>query len=176
MYEIAAASVAIPAPVTLPAVVTTAAAFAVIIAGAIDCNPAELPMIQEAYADLNKIVSSTAFEQQVINSAFTETNGMTSQQIYDLIVSSSPITVGFTMFTGSFIQNHITDTMGYEDPAHPGICFANRHFIQSKEVCGSLILHETMHVIGFAHLGVKATSVPYTMNRIYDIVVQQLGI
>lgn len=154
----------------------TPASYPVIVQGAVDCWPAETAMITAAYVDLNKVVSSQLFKDQVLAAQFTETNTMSNAAIYDLMVARSPIAVDFVMFAGKFFKNVFSKTMGYEDPNRPNACFANRHFIKSKEVCASLILHETMHILGFKHLAVKATSVPYTMNNIYDTVARALGL
>jgi hypothetical protein len=158
-----------PAGVLREEVVAAAAAKAPsIVAGTIKCLREEAAMVADAYSDLNKVLASDLFRMETLAAAFTEANGLDSLGVYDLVVSRSPITVDLTMFTGTKWQNYFSRTMGYEDPNHPTVCFANRHFIRSKELCASLILHETMHVVGFPHAHAKNTSVPYTMNRIYE--------
>jgi hypothetical protein len=168
--------IAAPAPMILPQQVATPAQFPSIVPGTVNCLPAERPMVDVAYEDLNKVLSSESFKRKVLAALFTEARGMSNQQVYDLIVSESPIAVDLSMFTGTWKQNHLWHTQGYEDPGHPNVCFANRHFIQSKEACASLLLHETMHIVGFRHDHVKSTSVPYTMNRIYNGVATELGL
>lgn len=165
-----------PAPAILPQQVATPPQFPSVMPGAVNCLPAERAMVDAAYADLNKVLSSESFKSKTLAARFTETQGMSNQQVYDLAVNKSPVAVDFTMFTGTWKQNHLWHTMGYEDDNHPNVCFANRHFIRSKEVCASLLLHETMHILGFHHKHDKATSVPYTMNRIYDAVAAELNL
>jgi hypothetical protein len=150
--------------------------YPVIVNGAIDdCTPVEFAMVQAAYVDLRKVISSAEFKEAVLNASFTETNNLSNQAIYDLMVAKSPIAVDFEMFTGGARQNHLWHTMGYEDSKRPTYCFANRYFVQDESVCASLILHETMHILGFTHYGNKTSSVPYTMNRIYEGVTKALA-
>jgi len=162
--------------VSTPIARDIAPAFPVVVAGKIDCNDDEVALVDAAYARLRTVLSSRQFKDAVVAASFTETNDLTPDAIYDLSVGKSPIAVDFTMFTGSFKQNHIWHTMGYEDARYPTVCFANRHFIQDPSTCASLILHETMHILGFTHYGRKDTSVPYTMNRIFESVSAQLGV
>jgi len=165
-----------PAPTILSQRAPASGQFPSVVQGTVTCLPAERAMVDDAYHDLNKVLSSESFKSKVLAAPFTETRGMSNQQVYDLAVSKSPVAVDFSMFTGTWKQNHLWHTMGYEDSMQPNVCFANRHFIRAKEVSASLILHETMHIIGFRHDHVKATSVPYTMNRIYDAVAAELGL
>jgi hypothetical protein len=137
-------------------------------AGTVSCLNEEQELIKTAFERLQAVASSTAFKNAVLASRFTETNNLTSEQIYNLVVEKSPLSVDFTMFTGSLRQNHLWHTMGYEDENHPTVCFANRHFIRDPNTCASLILHESMHILGFRHDGNKSTSVPYSMNRIFE--------
>ena len=176
IHAITADLVGAPAAVALPQDIATPARFPSVVRGTVSCRPGEREMVYAAYDDLNKVLSSDLFRTRLLAAQFTETQGMGNGEIYDLAVNRSPIEVDFAMFTGGFRQNHLWHTMGYEDPAHPTVCYANRHFIQRKEVCASLILHETMHIIGFRHDDVKATSVPYVMNRIYEAVAAELGL
>lgn len=145
-----------------------------VLQGNVDCADDERAMIDAAYRDLNIVLASQKFHDGVLGMNCTETLSNTDQQIYELLIKCSPIRVHFTMFTGGFRQNHIWHTIGFEDDAHVDVCFANRHFVSTKEVCASLILHETMHILGFRHDKDKSSSVPYTMNRIYDEVAQTL--
>lgn len=161
---------------SLPAEFATAAQHPSIAAGTIKCLPAEHAMVTAAYALLNEVLSSQLFKAETLAAAFTETSGLTNQGIYDLAVSRSPIEVDFTMFTGTFMQNHVWKTHGYEDSRYPTVCFANRYFIKRADTCASLILHETMHIVGFSHRQAKHGSVPYTMNRIFEKVARELGI
>lgn len=165
-----------PAVCTLPHHIDCTMPYPCIVAGKVVCLPHEAAMVDAAFADLNRVLSSDVFERCVLSAAFTETNGLSNQQIYALAVDRSPLTVDFTMFNGTEEHNNVWLTMGYEDPRWPTVCFANRHFITNKELCASLILHETMHLLGFTHRGVKRTSVPYTMNRIYENAAAQLGL
>jgi hypothetical protein len=162
------------APTELPARVEVPVQVPSIAQGTVICLAGERDMIDAAYRDLNTVVSSRLFRDKVLETAFTETRDLTNQEIYALLIRKSPIAVSFTMFTGGFRQNHIWHTVGFEDVDHPDVCFANRYFVAGKEVCASLILHETMHLLGFRHDGNKVRSVPYTMNRIYDAVATAL--
>lgn len=142
--------------------------------GTISAQLGETPMIHGAFDDLNKILASPIFKQKVLSAEFTETNGMTNSQIYDLLVKHSGTAVDLTMFNGTWIQNHSYGTVGYEDVRYPNVCFANRYFVYAKETLGSLLLHELMHILGFHHYGVKSTSVSYVMNGIYTECAQEL--
>jgi hypothetical protein len=177
-HTIAASAVPVTPPVSIPvSPYPVSGKFPTIALGTISgCTPDEELMVQAAFRDLNTVVAQPLFLQLVLANLMTENQGLTQQGIYDLHISKSPIVVNFTMFTGSFMQNHVYETMGYEDPNYPGTCFCNRYFVKDKETCGSLILHETGHVIGFTHYQVMATSEPYTMNWIYDQVAQSIGL
>lgn len=171
-------SLPVTPPVSLPdAVETVPHDFPVIVAGTIDCNDDELQMVKDAFTDLNKVISTPLFKQLVLEAHFTETNGDSNQAVYDLLVRQSPLKVDFTMFMGDHDQNYEYLTMGLEDDGYPGVCFANRFFVQDKETCASLILHESAHILGFHHYNkVTSTSIPYTLNDIYDQVARSLGL
>lgn len=167
-------NVSSPPPVIIPPLKLPPLAFPVILSGQIDCIGDELQMIRAAFTDLSKVLASPTFKTRVLAAHFSETNDLSNIEIYNMLISKSPVYINFSMFTGSFKQNHIYKTMGYEDENYPSTCFANRYFIQNKETCASLILHEAMHVLGFHHYGVMNTSVPYTMNDIYSASASEL--
>jgi hypothetical protein len=166
-----------PTPVTLPAApVQSSQPYPVVVAGNVECNDDEKQMIADAFVHLNKVISTPEFKTSVLAMKCTEMNGMNDNSVYSLLVSKSPIKVDFSMFDGTWQQNHVYKTMGYEDDGYPNTVFANRYFIEDVDTCASLILHETAHILGFHHYDVMATSVPYTFNDIYDAVATEIGV
>lgn len=136
----------------------------------------ECKMIAQAVDYVRQVVSSSEFREAVIYAKFTNTNGLSNQQIYDLFTKTK-LLVNVDMFDGSWKQNHVWHTMGYEDP-NDDFVHANRYFIQDALTMGSLILHELSHEpLGFHHNSASdSSSVPYTMNRIFESVAEKLGI
>lgn len=154
-------------PVTLekPYIVFSSKPF-VELTSTINATTSEVIMINEAITLSNKVMSTECFRNMVLDAKFTETAGLTNGQIYNLIASKKMM-VKIEMFNGSFYQNHIAKTMGIDKG--DGIVYANRYFIKDAETLGSLILHEAEgHGQGFHHYETKSTSVPYTLNAIYD--------
>ena len=135
----------------------------------------ELPMIMDAIKKVNTVVKSTVFRNEMIASRFTETEGLTNQEIYDKFTKSK-ITVNVSMFTGSWRQNHVYRTVGFDDEGDDFV-HANRYFVDDSSTLASLILHEIAHSLGFSHSSsTDYTSVPYMMNSIYDTCAERLGI
>lgn len=127
----------------------------------------ELELIKEAVSLVSAVVTSPKFKELILAETFTSTDGLTNQQIYDKFTQSK-ITVNVAMFTGTWIQNHVYGTMGY-DVEGDDFVHANRYFVNTAPVLGSLILHESAHGLGFHHQSAsESTSVPYRMNKIFD--------
>jgi hypothetical protein len=142
-----------------------------------DATPKEVALVQAAIADMNKVVASSNFKAAVLAAKFTEQNGLTNQEIYDLILRRSPIRLDVKFYTEFMLVNFFSGNDGFEDRKSPNTCFGNRGAIKgSRAFLGSLMLHETMHVLGFRHDGPVTSTVPYTMNRIYDHVAKQLAL
>ena len=138
----------------------------------------ESSLISNAQADLNKVLASPEFQQAVLAAHFTETNDKTNEEIYKLIASSSPVHLDIVLFKGGLKVNKWDHTQGFEDDSAPNVVFGNTYFIGNRRgFLASLMLHEAMHVLGFHHYDEPVTtSIPYTMNTIYDGVAQKLGL
>lgn len=116
------------------------------------------------YAD--EVWRSDCLEDKIIGAKFTETNGLTNVQILDVVNHSAP-TVGVVFFYGTYMQNYVWKTMGYENG--DGNVYANSFYIDEPKEFGSLELHEIAHdPLGFRHDGVFATSIPYQFNNFFD--------
>jgi hypothetical protein len=144
-------------------------------------TPEEQAAIHEAVKDVNKVMASAEFKRAVLQMDAWGQKGYSGQQVYDLVVKNTPITIDVTIFEGDHAQNHQSRTEGYEDESSPKTCFTNRYFLtgygNNPGYLASLMLHESMHVLGFKHHGpgwMRAKYVPYRMNYIYDDVAKLL--
>lgn len=126
----------------------------------------EAQMIREAALLLERVVTSEEFRTRVLDFAFTSTDGQSNAQIYEHLTSGTMM-IRVTMFTGSWIENHVWHTEGRD--IGDGVVYANRYFIDDARQMGSLILHEYAHQRGYHHESAsESSSVPYAMNAIFD--------
>ena len=173
-------SVIVPAQ-TVPSVGATPTPFVVsstpdILLGRITgASEIEKAMIIHALSYVKAVVYSPAFYTSVMAASFTTTDGCTNEQIYKAFTTQS-IVVNVDDYTGSWKANHVSKTMGYENG--DGYVHANRVFVYEAIGMASLILHEVAHQLGFRHISPnESTSIPYTMNRIFELInKQQLSI
>ena len=121
----------------------------------------EKVMVAQAVSNDSHILASDCFKNKVLSAKFTETNGLTNEQIYATF-AENVIVVNVEMFTGNFRQNYIYKTVGVD--IGDGVVYANRFFANTVEVLQSLIPHEVAHGKHFHHYDVKRTSVPYQFN------------
>lgn len=125
-----------------------------------------IELSKQAILKANEVLKSDCFKIKILNGKFTENNGLTNLKIYELL-SSKKIKGNITFFYGTFYQNHIAKTVGIDKGT--GVVFANSYYVGDSDTLASLILHEAEgHGQGFHHYGVKETSVPYSLNSIYD--------
>jgi hypothetical protein len=138
----------------------------IILGGITGATTAEEPMIKDGIALANQTMATTCFRDYVLKASWTETNGLTQQQIWDQLCSG-PISVVVDMYMGSWYQNNVSKTIGYEDT--PGIVHMNRYFVDTAYMVADNVIHEAEgHSQGFRHDGVKSTSVPYGLNAAFE--------
>jgi hypothetical protein len=137
----------------------------------------ERQMVVGGFVNARDVLYSHEFKEEVLKFKFDPrlTNGHTNQEILDLFTKYSMV-VSIEMFTGNFYQNRVSKTQGYEKNEE-GFIRANRYFVNTSYSIGSLILHELAHSIyNFSHPNLEQDSVPYGLNRIYEIVAARLKI
>ncbi|MGZ3419013.1 MAG: hypothetical protein ACXVEE_14170 [Polyangiales bacterium] len=141
--------------------------FPVIVVGKITGATGDEPkMIADGVTLVNATMKTSCFRDFVLSASWTETNGLTQAQIYDKLCSG-PITVDVDMYMGSWYDNHVTHTVGYEK--EPGVVHMNRYYVNTANMVADNLIHEAEgHSQGFRHDGVKATSVPYGLNDAFE--------
>lgn len=128
----------------------------------------EVPMIYEGLRLANAMLDRQCFRQWVLAAKYSENNGFTQQQIFDQ-VESQPSKVDVEMYTGTWKENHISKTVGWEADPFDGVVHMNRYFVNSAAMVGDNLIHEDRgHSIGFHHYQVHSTSEPYGMNYAYE--------
>jgi hypothetical protein len=126
----------------------------------------EVIMLAEGVALANQTMATPCFKDAVLSANWTETNGLSQAEIWDQLCSGT-VHVRVEMYLGTWYQNHVSKTIGYED--EPGFVHTNRYFVDTAFEVASNIIHEAEgHTQGFSHYGVKATSVPYGLNDAFE--------
>lgn len=129
------------------------------ITGAYD---SEIAMIHEGIARANRMVKSPCYKQWVLAARYTENNGLTQAQIYDL-QASKPTYIDIEMY----YKNN--GTVGFEYDPFDGVVHMNRKFVNSAYMVGDNAIHEDRgHSLEFHHYGNHATSEPYGANYAYE--------
>lgn len=133
----------------------------------------EYKMAEAAIELLNRVLKTEVFKNRLISTPMTETNNLNNEAIYALL-SKRFYKINVEFFTGTFRQNYIYHTVGYD--VGNGVTYCNRFFVKDPETLSSLLMHELMHKLGFKHNKIKSTSVPYQMNKIIEYCFNFLGI
>lgn len=131
-------------------------------------SPAEFSMIASGLSLANQKLSSACYKQWILAAHYTENNGLTQQQIWDLMVKQ-PISVDVEMYTGDWRANHVSKTIGYENDPYDGVVHMNRYFVNSAYMVADNLVHEGEgHSQGFHHYGTFSTSDPYGQNYAFE--------
>jgi hypothetical protein len=167
-------SYAKPTEPTVPAPSTTPELYPKVVLGNVQAFNSEKQNIIQAVELLNKVLASETFHQKVLNREFTETEGLTNAQIYDKFREKA-VVIDINVFTGSYVQNHVYRTVGYETV--PGVVNINRYFVSTPYQFADNIIHEAIgHSTGFSHLGLKSSSIPYQLNGIFEECVKEMSL
>jgi hypothetical protein len=125
----------------------------------------------------NIILASPRFKEELLKSKMTETNGMTSQQVYDCIMKADQLhpadKLGVLDIQAIMYYARWSGVVGYTYFNELKI-WINRKFFGSPKYIQSNLIHESIHQLGFGHGGIFSTSVPYTMNRISEKLYDEL--
>lgn len=155
-----------PSPSVTPIVAITAPQ--IIVGQITGATPQEIQMISEGVKLANQKIASDCFKQWVLAAKYTENNGLTQQQIWDLI-STHLVSVDVEMYDGSWKANHVWKTIGYENDPYDGVVHMNRYFVNTAYMVADNLVHEGEgHSQGFHHYGDKSTSEPYGMNYSFE--------
>ncbi len=133
----------------------------------------ELKKITFAVSTLNEIYRSDCFQREVITRNFSETNGLNNQEIYN-VLRSGTIYVNLIMYQGSFIENRVWKTVGFVRGNIPDTIFQNRYFVKDSNSIARNMIHEIAHLRKFNHYTSFSSSVPYQMNEIFDVCLNEL--
>lgn len=123
----------------------------------------------EAMTKGKKVLNSQQFKDGILAMYFTETNGLSNMQIYNLICSGKDlyneeddydIDVLVTMYTKKY-----SGTIGYTFPSTWKTWINSKFFnvFEIWEIFGN-VFHEALHNFGFGHKQAKKTSVPYLIG------------
>ena len=123
----------------------------------------------------NVVLASDCFKYEVLNTDFSDTKGLTNQQIYDAF-RTKVIEIEVVFFTGDHEQNEVEGLVGYYSVSTPHTIYQNRYVVGSAFASASNMLHEVAHVLGFEHKKkIMIYSVPYQMNAIFKSCYFQMG-
>ena len=126
-------------------------------------------IINDGFTLLNKVLSSAEYKNEFLAFEFVQANGMTNQQIWDLMCSSSPIKMNADLRDLGWYSDHIDHTVGYDDSSDPETVYMNSYFVGTAYMVADNSLHEIMHKLGFSHINpTDYTSVPYGQNTVLE--------
>lgn len=135
----------------------------------------EIEELLIAIDQLNQVYGSECFQREIFTRTFLETDGMNNQEIFNQLRSDiKAIHVSF--YTGSFFENHFFQVVGFIRESIPDTVFQNRHFVKNHSDMARNLIHEVAHLWGFNHFQFLPATVPYQMNRIWDICSEELGL
>lgn len=130
-------------------------------------QPGEIEMVHMGVRLANEMLDKPCFRQWVGAATYSETNGLTSAQILDLITTQvSAVNVEL------YYENN--RTVGFEYDPFDGVVHMNRKWVHTPDMVADNLEHEDRgHSLGFHHYGKFSTSVPYGMNYAYEGCSQQ---
>ena len=181
LFSRSAPVILVPSPVQstpeiIPTPVVVSGVHNISIVDVKDATTTEMLTVGIASHYLDRILESNEFFRAVMAFKFNQNlvNGLSNKEIYDLY-TKSVVAVKLQFFTGSWRQNHISKTEGFERDEF-GYIKINRYFIQDAVSLVSLVLHEVGHGLNFTHPNLEQDSVPYGFNYIVEDVAKKLGL
>jgi hypothetical protein len=133
----------------------------------IGATPAEVQMVERAFILANRTLASTCFRSKLIAEEMTETLQLSPQEVYRRL-TGSPQRLNVRLYTGNLWRNYVTRTIGYENESDSTTVHMNRHFVDTDVMAAGNLVHEMAHGRGFRHDHDKSSSVPYTVDRVFE--------
>lgn len=110
---------------------------------------------------ITHVTTSKLFADKVMAAQFSETNGFSNAQILSMVDNAEP------KITVRVYKSWWSKVVGYTYFKSNTI-YVNRKYLGGLVGVASNLLHEVMHILNFGHAGKWSSSVPYTMNRIFE--------
>jgi hypothetical protein len=142
----------------------------------------ELVKLKSAAVLLEQVVNSQDFKERVLTYPFINTDGLTNQQIYNLIMSGREVlnnAVDNELDIDVTMYYSLRGVIGY---TYPNILrtWMNRRFFKKFNAAGvaSNLAHEWCHKIGFDHsfyyTNNRKNSVPYAIGYMVEELATQI--
>lgn len=127
----------------------------------INCSEVDADALSKARALILQVCATPLFAGKLLAATLTETQGKTNLQVLSDITEMD-LTISVNLYSSWW--SHV---IGYTYFATNTI-HVNRKYFHGTVSIASNLLHECSHILGYTHDQVWATSVPYTLNRIFE--------
>ncbi len=156
-------------PVSNPQVVSGVATPRVEV-GTISCQTFDQRLIiYKGFDLLNRVFASPEYKKEFMAFEFEQTNGMSNQQIWDLMVSKAGTKLNVDLHDMGYIRDHFEHTIGLEDARDPETVYMNSYFVGTPFMVMTNGAHEFMHYLKFSHANpTDYKSVPYGQNAVVE--------
>jgi hypothetical protein len=150
--------------------------------GAIECAGPGYVLRCGDFGDADATDAANAKQGFLLANAVLNSDCFSTQlNAYDLDPSESPdkttlltalrsaTTLRISFFNGSWWQNKVAKTIGYDVESMPDTVHMNRNFVTNATMVATNLLHEAAHARGYRHRSARDyRSVPYAMNKIFS--------
>jgi hypothetical protein len=155
-----------PSPSASPVTLTT-----INVSQAYNFTQSERDLLDQAVVMMHVVINGDCFKQRMLSSSMTETQDLSNQQVYEKILAGGtfwkdPDHVWDLQI--ALYYNWLSKTIGYVNSGDPTL-YLNTKFYSDAIGVGSVLSHEYSHEEGFTHYGVLYTSVPYTINHVFEL-------
>lgn len=139
----------------------------------------QLEKYKRAVAMTEKVINTERFKQKFMATKFTNTQGKSNQELYDLMMSGAetldPIVDNEAdVFITMYYKNN--STVGYTYPSVKDTWVNSKFFDQYDEAdIGCNLIHEWWHKLGMGHSSASEhTSVPYACGYLVEACIREL--
>lgn len=131
-------------------------------------TPDDTELLEQAVALISEVTATKRFADLLMAAPLTETQGKANAQVLQDI-DCARLQVSINLYDSWWSK-----VIGWTT-LQGNIIHVNRKYFHGVVSIASNLLHEGSHILGYTHNGVWATSVPYTLNRIFEQVCMELN-